>query len=92
MNSVKVEVFSSPGCTKCTYAREALKKISEEFAPGAVEWREVNIMREMDYAVELGVLTTPALALNGSLVGAGLPSQKELRALLENAIGEKAAG
>jgi len=48
-----------------------------------IEWREVNILKEMDYAVELGVLSTPAIAINGELEFSGLPSQKKLRAKLE---------
>ena len=66
--SIKVEVFSSPGCGKCTHAKEALKKIAEELGPKRIDWREVNVLEEMDYAVSLGVLSTPAIAVDGKLV------------------------
>ena len=48
-----------------------------------IQWREVNILEEIDYAVGLGVMTTPSIAINGKLVFAGLPSAKKLRGELE---------
>jgi protein-disulfide isomerase len=48
-----------------------------------VQWREVNILEEMDYAVDLGVLSTPAIAINGKLVFTGLPSHKKLHRALQ---------
>ena len=66
--SVEVEIFSSPGCTKCSHAREVLRRLTEEVEHGRIEWREVNVLNELDYAVSLGVLSTPAIAINGGLV------------------------
>lgn len=80
---LKVEVFSSPGCTKCGQAKDVLRKVAEEVGSGRIQWREVNVLDEMDYAVKLGVLSTPAIAMNGRLVFTALPSAKKLRATLE---------
>ncbi len=80
---MKVEVFSSPGCSKCAHARTVLERMAAELGEGAIEWREVNILDEMDHAVDLGVLTTPAIAIDGELVFSGLPSASRLRAELE---------
>ncbi len=85
--SIQVEVFSSPGCGKCGHAKVVLKKITEEIGSGAIEWREVNILDEMDYAVEIGVLSTPSIAINGELVFTSLPSASKLRAELEKQLG-----
>jgi len=81
--SIKVEVFSSPGCSKCGHAKEVLRKLAEEWGGGLIDWREVNILEEMDYAVELGILSTPAITIGGELVFTGLPSTKKLRLELE---------
>ena len=81
---VKVEVFSSPGCGKCTQAKLLLKEIAAELGQDKVSWREVNILEEMDYAVELGVMSTPAIAINSELTFATLPSAAKLRAELLN--------
>ncbi len=79
--TIKVEVFSSPGCGKCGQAKEVLRHIAQEMGRG-IEWREVNVLDEMDYAVALGVLSTPAIAIDGELVFGGLPSSGKLRAAM----------
>ncbi|MBB4517469.1 thioredoxin family protein [Paraburkholderia fungorum] len=76
---IKVEVFSTPGCSHCDRARDSLKAIAQAFGEDRVTWREVNLLNELDYAVELGVLTPPSLAINGELVFARLPSAAQLR-------------
>lgn len=81
--TIKVEVFSSPGCTRCGQAKDMLRKVAEEIGGGRFEWREVNVLDEIDRAVKLGVLSTPAIAVNGKLVFTALPSAKKLRAALE---------
>jgi len=78
--SVKVEVFSSPGCSKCSQAKEILKTVIEELGKDQVTWRDVNIVDEMDYAVELGILSPPAIAIDGELVFPVLPKPGRLRA------------
>lgn len=80
--TVKVEVFSSPGCGKCGHAKAVLRQIADDI--GGIEWREVNVLDEMDYAVSLGVLSTPAIAIDGELVFSGLPSSGKLRAALDD--------
>lgn len=87
---LKVEVFSSPGCGKCGHAKDVLKKIAEELGAGRIAWREVNVLDEMDYAVSLGVLSTPAIAVNGELVFTALPSAKKLRQTLEQRLRQEA--
>ena len=81
--TIKVEVFSSPGCGKCGHAKEVLRKLVVELANESgseqINWREVNILEELDYAVALGVLSTPSIAINDELVFTSLPSAKKLR-------------
>jgi thioredoxin 1 len=76
---IKVEVFSSPGCSKCTQAKSMLRAIVEEMGQDRVSWRDVNILEEMDYAVELGVMSSPAIAIDGTLVFSSLPGAGKLR-------------
>lgn len=90
--TIKVEVFSSPGCGKCGHAKDMLRRVAQEL-DGGIEWREVNVLDEMDYAVSLGVLSTPAIAIDGELLFSGLPSSGKLRAALDDrlrpGVGEK---
>ena len=81
---LKIEVFSSPGCSKCGHAKEVLRNLADELGGDKIQWREVNILDEMDHAIELGVLSTPSIAINSELVFTSLPSAKKLRAELES--------
>ncbi len=79
---IKVEAFSSPGCAKCAKAKYTLKVIIDELGQDRVSWRDVNILEELDYAIELGVFSPPAIAIDGELVFPALPSPSRLRAEL----------
>jgi len=80
---IRVEVFSSPGCGKCGKAKEVLRQQVDDIGADRIDWREVNILDEMDYVVDIGVLSTPAIAINGELIFSGLPSVKKLRKTLD---------
>ena len=79
---MKVEVFSTPGCSKCAQSREALQAVVESFGHDKVTWRDVNIVEEIDYAVELGVVVPPSIAINGELVFPTLPTANKLKEAL----------
>lgn len=76
---IRIEIFTSPGCGKCGHAKTTLKKTVEDLGEDRFTWREVNILEELDYAVDLGVLSTPAIAIDGELCFTRLPSAKQLR-------------
>jgi len=79
MTMIKIEIFTSPGCGKCGHAKTTLRKMVEELGEEQYSWREVNILDELDYAVDLGVLSTPAIAIDGELCFTSLPSARQLR-------------
>ena len=79
---IKVETFSAAGCRRCDDARDALKAVVDELGAGRVTWCELDIMEKLDYAVELGVVSPPAMAINGELVFPALPTPERLRAEL----------
>lgn len=82
---VRIEVFAAPGCSACAQARAMLKAVAGEF--GEASWREVDVLAEIDYAVALGVVNTPAIAIDGELVFAALPNARRLRAELARRCG-----
>lgn len=84
---LKVEVFSSPGCGKCAQAKDVLREVVASLGADKVSWREVNILEEMDYAVDLGVMASPAIAIDGKLEFSSLPSVSKLRAELARRLG-----
>ena len=78
---MKVELFHAPGCGRCAAAREDLKAAARAAVSG-LEWRDVNVLDEMDYAVDRGVLSLPAIVIDGELVFAALPTPQQLSAAL----------
>jgi hypothetical protein len=79
---IRVELISSAGCKKCATAKDKLKVAAQEVVGASLEWRDINVLDELDYAVNLGVLTLPAVAINGKLVFSSLPTPAQMRAEL----------
>jgi hypothetical protein len=42
------------------------------------EWRELNVLDDLDYAVELGVMTLPSIVIDGELVFTSTPTVVQL--------------
>jgi glutaredoxin len=80
--SVTVELLHIPGCVRCADAREALRAAAQAVAGEKLIWRDLDVIEHMDYAVTLGVLTLPAVAINGRLVFSSLPTPDQLRRAL----------
>lgn len=80
---MKLELFYSPGCVRCAEARDGLKTAALGVVPDLI-WRELNVLEELDYAVQLGVLTLPAVAIDGELVFTSLPTKRQLCAALSD--------
>lgn len=78
---MKVELFHSPGCSRCAAARADLEAAAKAAIPN-VEWCEVNVLNHIDRAVECGVLSLPAVVVDGELAFASLPTPGQLRAAL----------
>ena len=85
--TINIEVFSTPGCSRCERARDNLKAIAQTFGEQQVTWRDVNLLDEFPYAVELGVLASPSMAIDGAWVFAELPSGQQLREELTRRLG-----
>ena len=75
---MKVEVFYADGCNNCGASRRELQEAVLAAFPSGTTWSEIDIVKNIDYAVDLGVLTVPAVAIDGALVFAKLPTAKQL--------------
>lgn len=78
-----VEIFFTPGCNKCSQAREELYSVLHALRDRGVAWRDVDLLEELDYAVELGVMGASAIAIEGELVFSRLPKPAVLQRELE---------
>lgn len=80
---VKIEIIAAPGCKKCASAQGELRAIAASLlGEECLVWREISVLEELDYAVSLGVLSMPAIAVNGELMFSSLPTTDQFRAML----------
>lgn len=77
--AVRIEFFFAGGCSKCAEVREALRQAAQS---PRVEWKEVDIAKEPNRAVDVGVVSTPAVAINGELIFKTMPTAAELRSAI----------
>lgn len=70
-------MFYSPGCAACEDRQAELRAAAQE-AVRDLEWRNVNVLDNMDDAVELGIITLPSIVINGEVVFTSLPTKAQL--------------
>jgi small redox-active disulfide protein 2 len=76
---MKIEVFGA-GCPKCNMLEANVNKVLSQLGLKA----EVVKITSIDVMAERGLMSTPALAIDGELVVAGrVPSVTELRNIVE---------
>ena len=71
-----------PGCTKC----KTLAQFTEQAAKELGITYELNKVMDLKQIMALGVMITPALAVNGTIKVVGkVPSIPEIKAILQQA-------
>ena len=80
--TIKLELFYSPYCSRCRKARKAVQSFAAAWPADRLHYRELDVLEELERAVTLGVMQTPALAIDDVLVAGPLPSTKALEDLL----------
>ena len=76
--TVTVELFTSGGCPHCARAMKLLTRVGKSIGADQLVLQQVDVVKEIDHAVALGVLSTPAVAVDGELLFTSLPSEKKL--------------
>ncbi|HIO01529.1 MAG TPA: thioredoxin family protein [Alphaproteobacteria bacterium] len=85
--TVLVEVLTASGCGRCQKIKALAKAVIAELNDDRVEYQEINVVDEIDYAVSLGIMRTPAIALDGKLEFAAPPSKVKLRRAILDRLG-----
>ena len=80
--AVHLELFYSPYCPRCRKAREQVRSLTAHWPTERLQFRELDVLQELDRAVAVGVLQTPALAIDGQLISGPVPSPRSLETLL----------
>ncbi|HVS55903.1 MAG TPA: glutaredoxin [Casimicrobiaceae bacterium] len=77
---ILIEMFAAPGCSKCAQKRQALRAVTEELGADRFDWHDINLLENIERAVELGVMSP--LAIDAELLFPALPTPERLRAEL----------
>jgi len=88
MEEVYVEEFMSPGCVGCPAVKQMLEVLATELGDKLIV-EEVDITVDTTRAAQYGIMSVPALAINGILRFMGVPRKEELeKAIMEELEGE----
>ena len=79
---ILIEVFAAPGCSKCAQKRHALRAITEELGADRFGWHDIDLLENIERAVELGVMSPLSLGFDAELVFPALLTPERLRAEL----------
>lgn len=78
---MEIKVFG-PGCAKCTETENLIKEVVTARG-GDITVRKVSDLKEM---MAVGIMSTPAVAIDGVVKSAGkLPSKEEVAAWIDGA-------
>ncbi len=87
MDEVYVEDFTSPGCVECPAVKEMLEELSAELECELIV-EEVDITMDATRAAQYGIMSVPAIAINGVLKFVGLPNKEELKEAITDELEE----
>lgn len=83
---ISVEFFFAGGCSKCAAARDVLRDAAR--STPKVDWKEVDVGKNPNRAVDVGVVSTPAVAIDDELVFKTMPTASELRDAIQAKAGK----
>ncbi len=81
---VVVELLESNFCPKCAVVKERVEKVAKDMG---VEVRLLDPVEDADRIVELGILTSPTVVVNGKVKFAGvIPTEEKIKKAIEEEI------
>ena len=86
---MRIDLLHTPGCSRCAKAAEALKAVAMHLVGDMLDWRQLDVLQHLDYAVQLGVASPPALAIDGELAFAALPTPAALHSELQRRLAQQ---
>lgn len=80
-----IELLTAPGCAKCAKAKNTIKSIVDQLKRKyTMAYSETDILKHPEAAMKYGIMTTPALIINGKLAFTAPPAAEELKRYLHN--------
>lgn len=87
-SKVIVEVLTAAGCQHCRSTQALVQDAIAEINDNRLHYREINILDDIDYAVQLGLISAPGIAVNSELVFPARPSKAKLLRLIRDRLAQ----
>lgn len=78
--AIKIKLLKTPGCGACEKSKKAIEKVSEDFD---IDFDEIDLTEEPEYAREYRVMTAPGILIDGEKEFEGGVTEKQLKEKLE---------
>jgi len=83
---VTIEILTtSLGCAKCERALDIIHDITKKYK-GKIRVVETDIVKNPEKLIKFGVMSTPAIIINGKLVFEGTPNKEALKKKIEEVL------
>lgn len=83
----KLTLFADSMCFSKAVAMKRLRKVVGSYS--GFEILEKDLVQEADEARRLGVRMSPTLLLDGKILCAGIPDEKDLKSMIDERLGAK---
>ncbi len=84
---IEIEILTSPDCAPCEVLKRLVAEVLQESGlQRSVTLKEVDVLENPDLVLQYGILSTPALVINGTLCFTGVPRRAELTRKITEAI------
>jgi len=81
-----IEILTtSLGCAKCERAMDIIHDITKKYK-GKIKVVETDIVKNPEKLTKFGVMSTPAIIINGKLAFEGAPSKDKLEKKIKEAL------
>jgi len=77
---VEIEILTSPHCGPCESTKKRISAVVEKLRDEVsdITVKLTDVMDNPEAVIRYGILSTPAVALNGKLSFVGVPNEEEL--------------
>lgn len=79
----RVQILSTPGCAGCAQTKSLITRAIKSFTD--LDWEEIDLIEQPELASQYGIMSVPAIVIDGKLEFTGVPKERALRDKLESA-------
>lgn len=73
----RVQVLSTPGCAGCAHAKQMVADVLTEYPE--FDWEEIDLTEQPELAARYGIMSVPAIVIDGTLEFTTVPKPDALR-------------